>query len=131
MWISFHQIEKTPLSPNQAEFNACSLNPTQSFQRGSIYPKETFSVSTLQLRNLGQITSPLRTSVSSFVEANLAESSKVSSKCYTPWFLGKENDSYLLEIDQVASGSSLGRATAKLGWSLKGARVETQKGLGT
>lgn len=64
-------------------------------------------------------------------KSSLAEFPRVSSKCYTLCFLGKENDSYLLEIDQVAPGSSLGRVTAKLGWSLKRVRVETYSSLGT
>lgn len=54
--------------------------------------------------------------MSASVKAVKAESSRVSSKCYSPWFLGKENDSYLLEIDQVTPGSSLGWAGDSQAW---------------
>lgn len=37
----------------------------------------------------------------------------------------------MLEIDQVTPGSSLGQAIATLGWSLKEARAETWRSLGT
>lgn len=95
------------------------------FSKGNIWYHHTFLILLAVKSWANDIT--LRTSAHPFeeiVQLNLPEN---PVNVILLGFLGKENDSHLLEIDQVAPGSSLGRATAKLGWSLKGARVETQR----
>lgn len=61
---------------------------------------------TVELWSLEHITSPQNVGV--FIcKSGLAESPRVSSKCYTLWFLQERKmSSYLLEINQVAPGSS-------------------------